>query len=82
MTEHVRDVTGNDGDVRYDGLPLHDAPMTWRTCIAEGCTVRVDPRDHNHRCPRHRAKPVDLDRVHAIVREHRDAERRKVDARG
>jgi hypothetical protein len=41
--------------------------MTWHRCLEPGCTERVDPRDHNHRCPEHRRRPVDLTRVRELV---------------
>jgi hypothetical protein len=41
--------------------------MTWSICVAEGCRKRVDPRDHNHRCPEHRRHAVDLERVRQLV---------------
>jgi hypothetical protein len=85
MTEHPRDATDNDGTVTY--WPDHFAPATWLRCIAEGCTARLDPWAHITRCPRHQAEQTaalerQRERVHAIVREYRDAERRKIDARG
>ena len=48
-----------NGGVGY----IHDhwAPMTWPTCVREGCRVRVDPWDHNTRCGQHR--PADADAV-------------------
>lgn len=69
--EHPRD--GETDDVGAAFTPDWSAPMTWSVCIADGCRTRVDPRDHNHRCPEHRRQPIDLARVRQLV----DAGRRR-----
>lgn len=69
--EHARD--GQNGDVGATIDRSHWAPMTWAVCITDGCRERVDPWDRNHRCPEHRARPVDLERVRELV----DAGRRR-----
>lgn len=37
--------------------PDHWGEQTWHRCIAPGCSQRVDPWDHNTRCPDHRPPP-------------------------
>jgi hypothetical protein len=29
--------------------------MTWHRCLTTACDTRVDPWDHSHYCPTHRA---------------------------
>lgn len=60
--------------------PDHFGPMTWHRCIAPNCQARVDPWDHNTRCPQHRpaddetgdtARTYRRNIARAIVAEHR-----------
>lgn len=51
--EQARD--GENGDVSH--FPDHWGPMTWHRCVTPGCDARVDPWDHNTRCPTHRPPP-------------------------
>lgn len=52
MIEHPR---GHNDDVGATFWPDHYAPLTWPRCVTSGCDERVDPWDHNTRCPIHRA---------------------------
>ena len=58
MIERARDLVGNDEVMGATHWPDHFAPMTWHQCMAAGCDTRVDPWDHNIRCPDHRT-PTD-----------------------
>ena len=49
-------------DLGNVGVPAQPAdpparPETWPTCVAAGCTTRVDPWDHQTRCSVHRPDP-------------------------
>ena len=58
---------GNDEHVGAAFTPDWHAHLTWHRCIAPDCTERVDPRDHNHRCPKHRRERADLTRIRQLV---------------
>ena len=67
MTEQTRGSVGNDEHV---GIywPDHFAPMTWLECLEADCHTRVDPWDHQTRCPEHRHHHAeDLMRVRELV---------------